>query len=433
MNNKVNSTNIKHETKSGTLPNLRFPEFHGDWEYQKLNEIAYVITEKTGNKKYTLMSITSGLGLVSQMEKFGREIAGEQYQGYFVIRENDFAYNKSATKEYPEGFIAMYSGEEAAAVPNSIFTCFKVRDTSVIPQYLNYLFWGNLHGKWLRKFIAVGARAHGSLNVDNEDLLSLPVPLPKGTTSFEEQQKIADCLSSLNEQINAQSQKVDVLKVFKKGLLQQLFPVEGETTPQLRFPEFRDDWTVKKLGELGWLTGGGTPDRSVSEYWRGKIPWISSSDIYEDDIHTISITRFINEKSISESATKIIPKGSVLFVSRVGTGKLAINDKDVCTSQDFLNFIPKKINNYFLGYFFIANKLALVSLDQGTSIKGFSKSDLEKFELRFPSEPEQQKIADCLSSLDEQIDAQSQKVDVLKVFKKGLLQQVFPSPEKVQG
>jgi len=203
--------------------------------------------------------------------------------------------------------------------------------------------------------------------------------------------------------------------------------IKCELKPRLRFPEFRDDWAVKKLGELGKLSGGGTPDKSVTEYWQGDIPWISSSDIYEDDIYTISVTRFINEKSISESATKIVPKGSVLFVSRVGTGKLAVNDKDVCTSQDFTNFLPKKIYNYFLGYFFIANKSALISLGQGTSIKGFSKGDLEKFEVSFPSPLEQQQIADCLSSIDELITAQTQKLNTLKTHKKGLMQQLFPA------
>jgi len=202
---------------------------------------------------------------------------------------------------------------------------------------------------------------------------------------------------------------------------------QRELKPKLRFPEFRDDWIVKILGDLGKLIGGGTPDKSVVEYWQGDIPWVSSSDIFEDDIYTMSVTRFINEKSISESATKLVPKGSVLFVSRVGTGKLAVNDKDVCTSQDFTNFLPKKIYNYFLGYFFIANKSALISLGQGTSIKGFSKGDLEKFEVIFPSPLEQEKIADCLSSIDDLITAQTQKLDTLKTHKKGLMQQLFPA------
>jgi type I restriction enzyme S subunit len=209
-----------------TLPELRFPEFRdkGEWEKRELRKLVVIINEKAGNNKFTPMSISGGLGLVSQREKFGREIAGAQYKNYYVIRKNDFAYNKSATKEYPGGCIAIYSGKDPAAVPNSIFTCFKVCDENVSPQYLNYLFLGNLHGKWLRKYIMVGARVHGSLNVDNENLLSLPVPLPLGESSLNEQQKIADCLSSLDEVITAQTQKLGAFKAYKKGLMQKLFP-----------------------------------------------------------------------------------------------------------------------------------------------------------------------------------------------------------------
>jgi type I restriction enzyme S subunit len=99
------------------------------------------------------------------------------------------------------------------------------------------------------------------------------------------------------------SSKTDAKQEAKRGL-----------KPKLRFPEFRDDWKVEKLDELGKFIGGGTPDRSISEHWQGNIPWVSSSDINEDDIHHVSITRYINEKAILESATKRVPKGSVLFV-----------------------------------------------------------------------------------------------------------------------
>ena len=104
--------------------------------------------------------------------------------------------------------------------------------------------------------------------------------------------------------------------------------------PELRFKEFEKDgeWVEKKLGDLGEFLGGGTPSRTKNEYWIGNIPWISSSDINEEDIHNISISQYINEIAIAESATKIIQKGSVLFVSRVGVGKLAINKEELCTS-----------------------------------------------------------------------------------------------------
>ena len=122
--------------------------------------------------------------------------------------------------------------------------------------------------------------------------------------------------------------------------------------PQLRFSEFSGEWKEKRLGDVGSFKGGGTPSKSVEEYWKGDIPWVSSSDISEQDIHNIKISRFINETSVKESATKLIPKESVVFVSRVGVGKLAINKKEICTSQDFTSLLPKQDSSYFLGYFF---------------------------------------------------------------------------------
>lgn len=247
-----------------------------------------------------------------------------------------------------------------------------------------------------------------------------------------EQQKIASCLSSLDELLAVHNEKLDALKDHKKGLMQNLFPQEGETVPKLRFEEFESDgeWVEKRLGQLGEFLGGGTPSRKNSEYWTGNIPWISSSDINENDIHNVSISQFINENAIIESATKIIPKGSVLFVSRVGVGKLAINNEELCTSQDFTSFIPTDVLNFFIAYYFAANSNLLKGLSQGTSIKGFSKSDLEDFKILYPLNlKEQQKIASCLSAVDELITAQKEKIDQLQQHKKGLMQGMFPKIE----
>ena len=226
------------ETKPNLTPKLRFPEFRNrpGWNTEKLGTVASLITERVGNKRCIPMSITSGVGLVSQQEKFGRTIAGNQFKNYLVLKKNDFAYNKSATKEFPQGFIARYLGDEPGAVPNSIFTCFRPDENKVVPDFLDYLFLANLHGRWLKKYIEVSARAHGSLSVDDDDLLSLPIPLPSGETSRAEQQKIAECLKTLDELIRAENQKIGALKADKKALMQQLFPREGETLPRLRFP-----------------------------------------------------------------------------------------------------------------------------------------------------------------------------------------------------
>lgn len=199
--------------------------------------------------------------------------------------------------------------------------------------------------------------------------------------------------------------------------------------PRLRFPEFRDagEWEETKLGDSGKFTGGGTPSKDNNGYWAGKNPWISSSDISEDSIHDIRISRFISDEAIQETATKLVPANSILLVSRVGVGKLAITQKAICTSQDFTNFTPAKDDLIFLAYYLKSLRKFFLSFNQGMAIKGFTKEDVSSLKICLPQLKEQQKIADCLSSLDELITLEAQKLGTLKTHKKGLMQQLFPA------
>ncbi|MGD2118955.1 MAG: restriction endonuclease subunit S [Chromatiales bacterium] len=199
--------------------------------------------------------------------------------------------------------------------------------------------------------------------------------------------------------------------------------------PKLRFLGFKNEpaWQEDYLGKMGEFTGGGTPSKSNDSYWKGNIPWVSSSDVSEDSIHELKISRYITKKAIKESATKLVPENSILLVSRVGVGKLAISKKSVCTSQDFTNFTPKKDNLTFLAYYIKSISKTLLEYSQGMAIKGFTKEDVSKLQLFLPKPAEQQKISDCLSSVDELIAAQTQKIDALKAHKKGLMQQFFPA------
>lgn len=194
---------------------------------------------------------------------------------------------------------------------------------------------------------------------------------------------------------------------------------------KLRFPKFNGFWKETKLGDLGSFVGGGTPNTANENYWKGNIPWISSSDILDNDLHNINIYRYINDVAIKESATKIIPKKSVLLVSRVGVGKIAINEVELCTSQDFSNFTPLIDESYFIGYYLMAKKNILVNFSQGTSIKGFTTSDLKTIPINIPTLPEQQKIASFLSAVDEKIQQLSRKKELLEEYKKGVMQQLF--------
>ncbi len=419
------------------VPKLRFPEFReaGKWTTDTLGSVAKISTEKVGDHTCIPMSITSGVGLVSQMEKFGRVIAGSSYANYLQLKKNDFAYNKSATKEYPEGFIALYSGDELAAVPNSIFTCFRIKGDSPVPQYLNYLFLGNLHGRWLRKFIEVGARAHGSLSINEDDLLALPVPLPSGKASVPEQQKIAECLSSLDEVIAAQARKLDALKTHKKGLMQQLFPREGETQPRLRFPEFQNagEWVSDSLGTIFDTSSGGTPDRTKEEYWNGDIPWITTSLVAFNII--TAAEAFISESGLNNSSAKIFPPNTIL-IAMYGQGKtrgqVAMLGVKAATNQACAAILPTKgvdPNFVFLNLGSRYEEMRRLSNSGGQ--ENLSQGLIQGLQFSYPADPaEQQRIAACLSSLDDLITTETQKLAALKTHKKGLMQQLFPSLEE---
>lgn len=429
MSNKQNSV---------LAPKLRFPEFlgTGDWTTEKLGAVATVCTQKVGNNVCVPMSITSGIGLVSQEDKFGRVIAGNSYKNYLLLKPNEFAYNKSATKEYPEGFLTLYKGNQLAAVPNSIFTCFRINGESPDVRFLNYQFSDNLHGRWIRNFIQVGARAHGSLSINDSDLMALPIPVPAGTTSGAEQQKIADCLSSLDELIAAQARKVEALKTHKKGLMQQLFPSEGETQPRFRFPEFKNDgnWSAETLESMcaakisyGIVQAG--------PHVPGGMPYIKSSDLNHE----------INETQLSRTSDAIAAKyrrsevrpGDLVFSLRGNIGVSRIVPKSLLAANltQGTARIRAKGSAEFLLYALrhqpVQDKILATS--KGSTFQEISLGALRGIAMLQPELNEQQRIADCLSSLDSLITAADQELVTLKTHKKGLMQQLFPSLEEVEA
>lgn len=431
---------LELEAPAALVPKLRFPEFRGegDWTTKTLGSVAKISTKKVGNSSCIPMSITSGVGLVSQMEKFGRIIAGTSYTNYLQLQKNDFAYNKSATKEYPEGFIALYSGEQLAAVPNSIFTCFRVTGDSPVPKYLNYLFLGNLHGRWLRKFIEVGARAHGSLSINENDLIALPIPLPSGKSSVSEQQRIADCLTSLDELIAAQGRKLDALKTHKSGLMQQLFPREGETVPSLRFPEFQDagEWENEQLKMcLSSISNGLTLEQSRGSvgYKVTRIETISAGNI---DLTKVGLVQTSND--ISEYKLKV---GDILFsninsLAHIGKSVFVDRENDIYHGMNLLRLKVDSIRHAAKFIFYAINTDATRASLRERSNKAVNQSSINQTEVGktvvfLPRILEQQRIADCLSSLDELIAAEAQKLEALTTHKKGLMQQLFPTLEEV--
>ncbi|HEB9336614.1 TPA: restriction endonuclease subunit S [Campylobacter coli] len=243
-----------------------------------------------------------------------------------------------------------------------------------------------------------------------------------------EQQKIADCLSSIDELINAESKKLKALEKYKKGLMQKLFPAEGKTLPEWRFPEFQGcgEWKSKSIEKACKMFSGGTPDTSKKEFYGGTIPFIRSAEINKS-----STELFITEEGFKNSSAKMVKKGDILIaLYGANSGEVALSKIDGAINQAIL-CLRHETNNVFVYHYFTHMKNWIISKYIQGGQGNLSGQIIKSVNLYFPKAEEQQKIADCLSEIDKIITEQSNKVEQLKKHKKGLMQGLFPSLEEV--
>ncbi len=418
---------MNKKEKIALLPRLRFPEFHSTagWYNCTLEEIANRITEKVGDKQLTTLSISAGTGFVSQEEKFSRDISGKQYENYICLRKGDFSYNKGNSKKFPQGCIYQLLEYEEAAVPNA-FISFRFNE-AYVPNFYKGYFENNFHGRQLIKFITSGARMDGLLNINPSDFFSIVLPTPK---EKEEQQKIAECLSSMENLINAENSKLTAFRAHKKGLMKKLFPDVGKTIPEWRFPEFKNggEWTPDTIRNTCDSYSGGTPKTTKKEYYGGEIPFIRSGEINKE-----ATELFLTKEGFENSSAKIVKRGDILVaLYGANSGEVALSKIDGAINQAIL-CLKHKSNNAFLYHYFSYKKDWIIR----TYIQGgqgnLSGEIIKSIELFFPPAPEEQdKVANILSSVDDLITAQAEKIEELKQYKKALMQGLFPSIEEVE-
>ena len=197
--------------------------------------------------------------------------------------------------------------------------------------------------------------------------------------------------------------------------------------PAYRFQGYTDAWELRKLGEITEKQfGGGTPTTSNALFWEGNIPWIQSSDL-EEGIFSVGPRKYITKDGLGNSSAQLIPKNSIVIVTRVGVGKLAFMPFTYTTSQDFLSISYLKTNELFTIYSLYIKLQNEIKVLQGTSIKGITKNELLIKEIPIPSLPEQEAIGTFFSTLDRQITLHQRKLDTLKEQKKTYLKLLFPS------
>lgn len=252
----------------------------------------------------------------------------------------------------------------------------------------------------------------------------------------EEQQKIADCLSSIDELISAEEKKLSLLQNYKKGWMQKLFPAEGKTIPEWRFPEFKDsgEWETIKLRELADYRRGSFPQPYGLPKWYDELsgmPFIQVFDVDENMCLKATTKNKISELASQQSV--FIEKGTLIVTLQGSIGRVAITQYDAYIDRTLLLFekFYRDVDKVFLAHtiqqlFEIKKQSA-----PGGIIKTITKQVLSEFTVQLPEKPEQQKIANFLSGIDDLISKQTGKIEALKHHKKALMQGLFPTVEEI--
>jgi len=401
----------------------RFPEFatSGPVILENGNLMFEAISNKNHNSDLPVLAITQEYGAIPRDEiDYTVSVTEKSLEGYKVVEKGDFIISLRSFQGGIE--YSMYHG---ICSPAYIILRKKV---DISEQYYKHYFKSYRFIQDLNKDLE-GIRDGKMVSYSQFSAILLPKPDKK------EQQKIADCLSSLDDLIAAQDKKLEGLKTHKTGLMQKLFPAEGKVLPEWRFPEFRDcgEWANKTLGQLGELVSGLT--YSPDDIRDTGLLVLRSSNI-KNNIIVLEDNVYVRTDI---SGANISLKNDILICVRNGSkaliGKNAIIPKDMplCTHGAFMTVFRSKSPQFVFQLLRSRAYEKQVMADLGATINSINGAQLKKYVFCIPDDvKEQQKIADCLSSIDCLITKQAKKNEILQAHKKGLMQGLFPSIKEVK-
>ena len=404
---------MRMNKKKEIVPKLRFPEFSKSyWGITRLNVLADKITERNKDDSIKRVFTNSATeGVIDQEEYFDRNIANKNnLTNYFAVEKGDYVYNPRISTTAPVGPIS--KNKLGIGVMSPLYTVFRFRNKE--NDFYEHFFLTNLWHVYIKNLSNTGAR-HDRITISVDNFMKMPLPY----ASPEEQQKIADCLSSIDDLIDAESRKLKALEKYKKGLMQKLFPAEGKTLPEWRFPEFRgkSEWRIKPLGKICTNYDSRRIPITEKDRVKGEIPYIGASGVID----------YINDFIFDEDLLCVSEDGANL-VARTYPIAFSISGKTwVNNHAHVLKFSHKYTQDIVESYL---NMINLQDFLTGMAQPKLNRAKLDIIPIPLPEEEEQQKIADCLSEVDKIITEQSNKVEQLKAHKKGLMQGLFPSLEE---
>ena len=344
---------------------------------------------------------------------------------YKLVRSNWFAYNPMRLNI---GSIARWQGGRVILVSPDyvVFRCLELTSPAALhPDYLDHFRRSSQWDAFVNEAGDGGVR----VRIYYRDIARLRLIVPE----VAEQQRIADCLGSLDDLIAAEDRKLEALRQHKQGLMQQLFPQPGETAPQLRFAEFQRaaDWKLDQIGNVASITKGKRVSKADITKGGG-TPCIRYAELYthyrEIIREVVSRTNVPHEDLMLSQAEDVIVPAS--GETRVDIARAAcVLAERVALGSD-LNILRSELYGPFFSYLLNSPlRQTIARVAQGDTVAHLYPKQLSQVWLAYPSRREQQKIADCLGSLDDLIAAEGRKLEALRQQKQGLMQRLFPSLE----
>lgn len=397
----------KHQLASKTLtPKLRFPEFKDgpEWDAVNGNELFDLIDRRPAPSGLPILAITQEHGAVPRDHiDYHVSVTETSIASYKEVQPTDFIISLRSFQGGIE-----YSRFHGICSPAYLILKRKGNGSD---DFFRHLFKSDRFIQQLTRNIE-GLRDGKMISYKQFSEQLLPTP------DLAEQRKIAACLTSLDELIAAEGRKLEGLRAHKKGLMQQLFPREGESRPRLRFPEFRDDERseVKPIGRFAKVTTGDKDTQNKVD--DGEYPFfVRSQNVERID-------------SFSHDGEAVLTSGDGVGVGEnyhYINGKFDFHQRVYC----IYDFDDRTSGEFFFHYFSTHFKKRVKQMSAKNSVDSVRMSMITEMPIWMPELAEQQRIAASLSSLDALIAAQSRKLDGLRAHKKGLMQQLFPSPEGV--
>ena len=405
--------------KNSCTPKLRFPGFTGEWASKPLSFFLHEHKTKSDGK-CEVHSVSVSKGVINQVEYLGRSFAAADTSKYNLAKPNDIIYTKSPTGAFPYGIVKQNKN------PYNVIVSPLYAVYTPVNKFVGYILDSYFESpvntnNYLESLIQKGAK--NTINISNDTFVSKAVCLPVDPA---EQEKIAVCLYEIDALISAQGDKVDALKEHKKGLMQQLFPKPGETTPRLRFPEFSGEWA--------YINGDKLFESISNKNHNSDLPILAlTQDQGAVPREMINYNVIVSDKSVA--SYKVVEVDDFIISLRSFQGGIEYSRyKGLCSPAYIV--LRKKSKELCSDFYRIYFKSFNYIQDLNRNLEGIRDGKMISYkqfsEIKLPvtSLAEQQKIAECISSLDCVIASETAKLESLREHKTGLMQQLFPQSSK---